>query len=165
MSDLVLKSIDDSRDSLDKARRKELERFAKANGVGDIKQGMPAILMRRILRAKGLTNIQIPKRILGFPEPGSAPPGFEPPVSALPGDLTAGAVQGGDSVDAADDLERQWMEQQNVVQFPEPEPDHPDYSAMKYIDLLKLAKSRNVALKRTDDRPTIEAKLRDQDAA
>lgn len=62
---MILNKIDDPRDSLEKAHRLELVKFAHAHGVKEITELMPAILIRRTLRAKGLTNIHIPPRALG----------------------------------------------------------------------------------------------------
>lgn len=65
---LHLDKVFDPRDSLEKARRKELENFAKAHNVADVRPGMPAPLMRDILRQKGLTEIKLPPtRYLGGP--------------------------------------------------------------------------------------------------
>lgn len=49
---------DDPRSALEKARRGELVVFARQNNIDDIDPGMPATLMRKILRQRGVTNIQ-----------------------------------------------------------------------------------------------------------
>ena len=50
---MILNKIDDPRDNLEKAHRRELVLFAQAQGVSEITEHMPAILIRRTLRAKG----------------------------------------------------------------------------------------------------------------
>jgi hypothetical protein len=91
---LQLKAINDPRDALEKARRYELYQWARANGVTEIVETMPAILMRKILRARGLARIEIPKRTLGAPEQAA------PPVTS------------DTAIDATSDLEQQWKREQ-----------------------------------------------------
>jgi len=55
---MQLHKTEDPRDSLQKARRKELFEFAKQHNVRAIAPDMPADLMRGILRQHGLTNIR-----------------------------------------------------------------------------------------------------------
>lgn len=73
---MYLNKIDDPRDSLAKAKRRELIEFAHANGQMDITERMPAADytdengrehpgIRTILRQRGLTRISIPNRPLG----------------------------------------------------------------------------------------------------
>lgn len=69
---LLLNKIFDPRDALDKAHRKEMERYAKAHGINEIRPGMPAVVMRKILRRKGVKDIGV-KRVLGQ----QGPSGFE----------------------------------------------------------------------------------------
>jgi hypothetical protein len=99
---MQLHSIQDPRDNLEKARRMELLRFAQENGVTEIVEAMPAIVMRQILRAKRLTRISIPNRTLG------SAPVPEPQVSSS-------SV----SVDAAADLAQQWKRE---AEAPPPAP-------------------------------------------
>lgn len=88
----ILKSVEDPRDQLERARRYELVSYARANGMAEINADMPAILIRRKLRARGFTRPPIPNRILGMPERSPAQ------------DVTSA----GPDIDAADDLERQF---------------------------------------------------------
>jgi len=62
---MILDKIDDPRSPLEKARRAELIAFARDRGVKEIKHDMPATLIRKILRAKGITDIRPPMRQLG----------------------------------------------------------------------------------------------------
>lgn len=62
---LQLHRIQDPRDSLERARRSELVEFAKNKGISEIVPEMPAILMRKILRSRGMTDIRIEPRQLG----------------------------------------------------------------------------------------------------
>lgn len=62
---LQLHRIQDPRDSLERARRSELVEFAKKKGISEIVPEMPAILMRKILRSRGMTDIRIEPRQLG----------------------------------------------------------------------------------------------------
>lgn len=156
-SSLELKRIDDPRDSLDKARRKELERFAATHGVKEVVPGMPAILMRRILRSHGLSNIQIPKRTLGAPEPGSAPPGHDPRVTNDGVSIADVAAQGGEAVDAGDDLMRQWVGQEKQ------KPTHLPGHAIN--ELRAQCRERGIALARTDTMASLKEKLDAKDAA
>lgn len=98
---LILKDIDDPRDALSKARRYELAKFAEANGVKEIDPNMPAELMRRILRQKGLTRIKIPPRILGQPN--------QPHANSV--GVEAGVQPRGIEADAVADLARQYAQQ------------------------------------------------------
>jgi hypothetical protein len=59
----------DPRDNLDKAHRRELVEFARANGLevsedmpADDIEGKPGTGLRNFLRAKGVTRIAIPRR-------------------------------------------------------------------------------------------------------
>lgn len=89
---LRLQSIDDPRDHLDRTHRKELERYAKENKIPGIKPGMPAVLMRRVLRRAGINDIGI-RRTLGQ-------------ISSQPG---VPVLNESSSVSNADDiLEREW---------------------------------------------------------
>lgn len=93
---MILNKIDDPRDNLEKAHRMELVKFAHAQGVKDITEHMPAILIRAHLRAKGLTNIRITPRPLGAQNVAPAP----------------GPEQKVPTIDAAADLARQFAAQQ-----------------------------------------------------
>ena len=149
---MVLTRIDDPRDGLSKARRKELEKFAEANGVVEITPGMPADIMRRILRLKGLTKITVPPRPLG----GSAP---EPePLKALNGPV----VPASDGTDATDELMRQWMQQKDKLQAPEENEKTPERK-MTIGQLRKECKARGIVMVRTDTAASLRMKLESAD--
>jgi hypothetical protein len=134
----VVARIEDPRDSLEKARRAELERFAKANGVKEINGDMPAILMRAILRQKGLTRISIPPRTLGQYQPN---PGEMPSAPAV--------AQGGGSVDAVADLARQFAQQQA----------QPEAKEMSFTEIRSELKRRGIKFGRSDKFADLKAKL------
>jgi hypothetical protein len=100
--------VQDPRDSLDKARRTELIAFARQHKIGEIVPGMPATLMRRILRSKGLTQISVQERMLGMRQKPTPKITTEKPSRRTP-DAEAEIV----TVDADDDLLRQWQSQQS----------------------------------------------------
>ena len=137
----VLSRIDDPRDNLEKANRDELEAFAQERGVTEITEGMPAILMRKLLRAKGIVNIHIPERPLG------ANPGVEI-VGDAPGEAT--------TVNSDDDLERQWKQEITTTTTDVPK----DIESMTIGELKKECKARGVKFLRTDKMETIRDMLR-----
>lgn len=131
----------DPRDNLEKATRKELEIFAKENGVKEIVSGMPANLMRRILRARGLTRIKIPNRVLGQPYGRHDEPA---------------PVEGSSiEVSADEDLMRQWIAQQ---QTPAPETPKAE-TPVRIGDLRRELKRRGIPQKNTDRKKDLMAKL------
>ncbi len=98
---MQLLTTQDPRDNLEKARLGELVTFAKANRVSGIDPAMPAILIRRILRNKGLIDIDVPVRPLGQTADArgsSGPSTAENTVEML----------------ADDDLMHQWRREQGV---------------------------------------------------
>lgn len=159
----ILKTIDDPRTPLDKARRLELVKFALANGVKEVhiggatfpvNDGTAAELLRHELRGRGLTNIQIPKRTLGMPEPS-------PRLRNSAGQtLTVQAQTPKENVvevSAIADLARQYQQQQAQQET--------DYSTMTRAELAKTCKARGIAMSRTDKKEMLVEKLRGKDAA
>lgn len=143
---LSLSKVFDPRDKLEKARRKELERFAKKNGITEIRCGMPAPVMRKILRQKGFTNIQLPNtRFLGGPSDMATQNRAvldTPPNAKI------------EETSALDLLEKEW------------EQSAPVFNAdMDIRDLRKACKERGVKLARTDKREDMVRKLNGQDAS
>lgn len=157
---MQLNRIDDPRDSLSKARRSELIAYARANGVKEIDPNMPAILMREILRGKGLTRIKIPNRPLGaIGQTGALPD--HPLTSGVEADATA-------------DLARQWAQQSAPA--PAAPAAAPATSArdkpladMGINELRKVCQDLGIKLGRTDNmksmREHIEAHRNGQNAA
>ena len=164
LDSLQVKKIDDPRDDLDKARRREMLDYAKKNNIQGIKPGMPALMMRRILRGLGINSIPIPRRVLGIPEPGSAPLGHKPPTPhgiapAVPG------KQGGPAVDAGDDLMRQWEQQEQTPAALEPAVERKASPLAEFQEARRLCKERGIPVLRTDKLADLKTKLNDQDSA
>lgn len=135
-----LLNITDPRDNLEKARLTELMRFARKNNVGEIKDGMPALVVRKILRSKNITHIAVPNRILGSPELAQREAKIGQPSSP-----DAKAVP---TVDAADDLARQYQ-----AQAKKPVAD------MGMNELRAECKERGVKMDRTDNMAKLRVKL------
>ncbi len=136
---MVLHRITDPRDALEKARRPELVAYARQNGVTDINEAMPAILIRRKLREKGLTRPRIPDRILGQAESARRAPltGAEP--------VPPEKVQ---EVDAIADLERQYAREA---------PKNP--YTMTYNELRREGRRLGVKFARKDNLASIKTKV------
>ena len=101
---LMLQKIQDPRDPLQKARRSELVAFAKRKGIEDIDENMPAELMRKILRGKGINQLDhAPTQVLGSTQDRRGREVPEP------------TQENTREVSAEADLERQWREHQERV--------------------------------------------------
>jgi phage shock protein A len=93
--------------------------------------------MRNILRQKGLTRISIPVRTLGQTiQPGTSP--------------VAQPEQKVDTVNATDDLMRQWATQT---------PQAPQKPRNEIVELRKECKQRGIKMARTDKIADLRAKL------
>jgi len=136
---MQLLSITDPRDNLEKANRDELARFAREKGISEIKDEMPAILMRKILRGRGLVNIAVPNRPLGFYEGGKNYGGEA---------ITDTQIS---SVNSDDVLEQGWQHEQK------PEVVSPNDMGIR--ELRKECKRRNIRMARTDNIQSLRAKL------
>lgn len=137
---LVLRSIDDPRDALEKARLPELLKFAADNGVEIPAQFQDkAIIIRQLLRQRGLTRIKIPARVLGMPNAGD-------PV------VPDGPVN---EVNFAEDLMRQ------VMAAPAPPPPAPPARSgvSEIAELRKECKRRGIKTARTDKLADLRARL------
>lgn len=137
--------IIDPRGSLERARRLELYRFATENGVSEIKDTMPADLMRSILRGKGLTNIAVPRRELGAMQPT-----FTTPNSHRSGQPQPRQPDVIATVDATADLARQWAQQEAAKSV----------SDMTITELRKECKRRGIKMARTDTMTILKDKLK-----
>lgn len=148
-----LLKIQDDRDNLEKARRKELENFAREQGVTEIQPTMPARLMRRILRQKGLVDITIPSRPLGH----------------IPGapDTIANPPDSGNAVEAMadDDLMRQWAATSGEQAVAPQEKPAPGSGLAEMTRLRKECKRLGIKMSRTDTMIDLKAKLDGQDPA
>lgn len=135
MSTAVLKRIDDPRSNLEKARRPELVRFARANGMADISEAMPANLIRRRLVAAGLTRIQVSAPPLGLAPGASQTIAPDAPVNV---------------VDADDDLERQFAREQAAAK---------PIKGMAINELRAECKRLGIRLSRRDNMATMKEKI------
>lgn len=140
----------DPRDNLERARLTELLKFAADNGVEIPRQFQDkAIVIRSILRQRGLTRIQVPFRVLGQPNVGQRV-------------TDAVASQSANEIDAAADLMRQVM---GTPPAPAPEPEAPRKGVAAIAELRKECKRRGIKTARTDKLADLRAKLNGKDAA
>lgn len=110
---MILNRLDDPRDNLQRARRLELVRFARSNGQIDITEAMPADIIRKLLRSRGLTKISIPHRVLGsMAQERTLPPGVAPGPAVAKAN---GAPEKIVEVDADDDLMRQYQQSKPAI--------------------------------------------------
>lgn len=103
--------IQDPRDALERARRSELVAYARKHGIREIVPEMPAQLMRKILRSKGLVDIRVEPRQLGEVTRKK----INVKVStAKERRIPETAEPKGVEMDADADLMRQWASQQSA---------------------------------------------------
>lgn len=133
----------DPRDTLEKARRMELFKFAQANGVTDITHDWAAKDMRTRLRQLGLTNIPIPERVFGMPEP----------VRMLNSSGKPAQISAPKTVAPAP-----------PVPVTPSQPAQP-YEQMTRAELAKTCKARGISMARTDKKEMLMEKLRGKDAS
>ena len=136
-----LNRIDDPRSNLQRARRYELFKFARANGVREITEDMPADIMREILRNKRLTNIRPSAKPLGAIGANSA--GGQPDNTPAP------------QINATEDLMRQYM----ASKAPPPADAPRKFSEMTIGELRVECKRLGVKMERTDNMAKLRAKL------
>lgn len=138
--------IVDPRSQLQKARRPELAKFAKANGINEFVypngrkepiEEAPAVLIRAELMKRGLTRIPIPNRSIG------TMPGAREPVNV-------------NEVDADADMARQFM----TAPAAAPVEEKPKTVAdMGINELRAMAKARGIKLERGDTMAKLREKL------
>lgn len=145
---MQLNRIDDPRDQLAKARRSELVKFARQNGVKDIDPNMPANLIRHKLRSMGLTRIMIPTRILG--QPNQPHGNAKVSASNAPVIPTSGV-----EVSAMADLERQWRQE---AAAPKPV-EGPPLKSMGINELRAECKRLDIKLERRDNMVSMREKI------
>lgn len=148
---MILNKTDDPRDNLEKARQSELIRFAQACGLKHVTERMPAILIRQELRQRNLTNIQIPRRVLGATQQPNA-------LVSAPAD--AKIVE----VNAASDLARQYAQQQ--ARAPEPQPVTPqkpqrlkERPRSEINQMRDYCKANGIKMERRDGMASLKAKI------
>lgn len=157
----------DRRKPLEKATRKELEKFAKARGVKEVVPGMPAPLMRQILEVKGHTDIhnvfpRIKHRHLG--QMNGANSANEQSRASK------------EQISAIEALTRDWMAQQGVQGSPEavrqpavqngndgsiPSTSTKSFAKMRMHELRSICKTHGVAVGRSDKKADLIARLED----
>lgn len=151
----------DPRDNLAKARRWELEQYAKANNVTEISEDMPAPLMRSILRAKGLTRIPVPPRPLGAQNQPHARKMYDSKGNFIQPPATPFQPSGnGAEVDSTSDLMRQWLAdkaKENAAPVAAPAAS---IDTMSIGDLRKACKAQGVPMVRTDNMKSLREKLK-----
>jgi hypothetical protein len=166
---MLLSRTDDPRDALERATRRELELFAQARGVTEVDPRMGAILMRQILRAKGVTDI-----LSVFPHLGRRVVGQAGGVNAsnpFRNGQNGKVVQ----VDATEDLMRQWREQlarEGLQPAPAPQPmpaaptpaEKSRQAKNKIAALREECKRRGIKMSRTDKLADLRAKLDGENA-
>lgn len=137
---------DDPRDALEKATRDELVQFAHAKGQSDISEMMPAVVIRKTLRERGLTNINIPNRPLGAYTNSAKLFGLVdgPPVPPQ------SQPQQQKALDADELLMAEWKNKQ----------ESPAVESMTMGELRAHCKRVGIKMARTDNMETLKAKLR-----
>lgn len=96
---MQLLTIQDPRDNLEKARKNELVNFAHGHRIAGVDPAMPAILIRKILRSRGLVDITVPVRLLGQTPGARGSSGPSTPENTI-------------EMLADDDLMQQWLKSQ-----------------------------------------------------
>ena len=139
---LLLQKNTDPRSPLDRIRRIDLERYAAKNGIDQIKPGMPAVLMRRILKDMGVTDIDAPKEVLGKNSHASQ--------AAIPAETEADYT-----INADDALMAQW---ESGTMKPPSIDDMID--GMKIWELRAACKANGVEIKQKDKGETMREKLK-----
>ena len=155
---MFLNKIDDPRDPLQRAKRRELVEFAHQNGHTHITTEMPAIYIRNYLRAQGLTNIRVPNRPLGQPPKNSS----TAHPSLMNGEVSEENVQ---TFDADADLARQFgldvpVDRSDTVEPVKEKPKPKNTNIIHEIaELRRQCKKRGIKMSVHDTRETLKAKL------
>ncbi len=131
---------DDPRSSLEKASRYELAQLAKKLGYADITYDTPQPLQVKMLQARGVTNIDIPERVLGD---------IRPLVYNTDAVQPAPAVKTENSSITAEQL----LEQEFLQQKPKA------VSELSMTELRSECKRRGIRMARTDNLKTLREKL------
>lgn len=145
---MILNKIEDPRDNLEKATRRELFLFAQANRISGVSDEMPAILIRDILRRAGKTRISIPPRPLGG-NPRAAHAALQTPE------------QNGVQADAVADLARQWAQQQAApaIQPTVPGKAEKPLKECGINELRRICQAEDIHMSRRDRMPDLIAKI------
>lgn len=136
---LTLDKVHDPRDHLERAHRKELENFAKAHNITEIIPGMPAVVMRKILRGKGINDIGV-RRTLGFTH-NHVPQAQQEATQTL---------------DATDALMAEWEGKKESPM---------DYTSMHIGKIKKMCKERGIKQSPSDKKIDLIRKLNGENAS
>jgi hypothetical protein len=150
---MILNKIDDPRTPLDKARRRELYDFARANGVTEITDQTPAIIARSILRQRGLTRIVTPPRPLGATNQPGTGLKYQNHIQA-PG----GEHQTGVEADMVADLARQFAASQRQAPTSDAAGEKP-LAKWSINELGAEMKRLNIHRDRRDNMKTMRTKI------
>lgn len=162
----VLTRIEDPRDNLARARKRELYSFAARHGVSEITADMGADDMRDILRARNLTRIEIPPRTLGQhhgpinvearPMPQPMPRPDQDTVAMLLKQVAELTAQIQNLQGQQKPTQQQLAQRQPTQSVQEPK---------KINELRAALKANGVKVLRTDTLETLKAKLNGQNAS
>lgn len=131
---------EDPRGNLEKASRYELAQLAKKLGFTDITYDTPQPLQVKLLRQRGITDIDIPERVLGDIRPLVYNTDQVQPVKAQKTEAK--------SMTADELLEQEYRQQQ---------PKTP--AEMSMTELRSECKRRGIKMARTDNLKTLREKL------
>lgn len=141
---MILNKIDDPRDSLAKATRYQVWKFAKENGL-DFEESTPADIVRAALRQRGLTRINVNR----------------PPLGALNGPAGGGQAivpaSSGTEIDATADLAAQWAREQQQKRDEGKVPRPVRHNPMN--ELRAKAKELGIKVDRRDNTESLRAKV------
>ena len=140
---------EDQRGSLEKASRYELAQLAKKLGFTDITYDTPQPLQVKMLRSRGVMEIDIPERILG----DTRPIGY----NTDPGKTAPAKQTEAKSMTAEELLEQEYLQSAPQVDKPA--------SQMTMTELRSACKRRGIKMARTDNLNTLREKLSGQNAA
>lgn len=141
---------EDPRSPLQKRRQIEMADFARRHNIAEISPDMPARLMRRILNARGIHDLDTPLREPYLGVPREAQPQID-------------AVIPQPEIDPLDVLEQQWRAQRKPPEIVLPNEFDPETAPI--WELKKECKKRGIKTKRTDKIETLRSYLRGQNAA
>ena len=141
---MLLKSIEDPRGPLQKARLSELQRFAKEEGV-QYHPEMGAEEIRELLRIAGKTNISPPPRLLGQYQPNPTPTSHRWNHNMVPQPTHKERV-----ANWIEDLARQRAQAVKV---------DPPVGSMTITEARQACKAKGIPMKRTDKLSDLKAKL------
>ncbi len=145
----VLKSQDDPRSPLQRMRRYELINYARANGIPNVTDNVPAIIIRKLCAAKGLRGLMVRR----------------PPLGSVTGSVSNMAVLPDvqvNEIDADADLERQFLQ---ALPAPVPaaaiavQPERKSPATMTIIELGNEMKRLGIKRERRDNMITMRQKI------